>query len=402
LENGRKSGAARRSSLRLWIAGGGTGGHVYPGLAVVQAIAEAAAPATRAAGDSEAPEVLYVGGKGKVEERLARQAGLRFLGVPVGGIHGLPPWRVAWNLTKLALGWLVALLAGLRERPAALFATGGYASVPVALAAWTLRVPILVYLPDLEPGWAVRFIARLATRVAVTVEEAAVHFPPLHPPRKRGGKRGGKVVVTGYPVRAKFGAVDPSEARASMGLAADEPVLLVMGGSTGAQGINRPFCRMLAQVLELAQVVHVTGEIDWSWVQAQREALPEALKVRYHIYDYVHEMEKAFAVADLAICRAGASILGELPFFGLPAVLVPYPHAWRYQRVNADWLAERGAAVRLDEERLDEELLPTLRRLLAERETRAAMAERMQVLARPDAAVCLARELLALAKGDCR
>ncbi len=327
---------------------------------------------------------------------------MRFLGVPVGGIHGLPPWRVAWNLTKLALGWLVALLAGLRERPAALFATGGYASVPVALAAWTLRVPILVYLPDLEPGWAVRFIARLATRVAVTVEEAAVHFPPLHPPRKRGGKRGGKVVVTGYPVRAKFGAVDPSEARASMGLAADEPVLLVMGGSTGAQGINRPFCRMLAQVLELAQVVHVTGEIDWSWVQAQREALPEALKVRYHIYDYVHEMEKAFAVADLAICRAGASILGELPFFGLPAVLVPYPHAWRYQRVNADWLAERGAAVRLDEERLDEELLPTLRRLLAERETRAAMAERMQVLARPDAAVCLARELLALAKGDCR
>jgi UDP-N-acetylglucosamine--N-acetylmuramyl-(pentapeptide) pyrophosphoryl-undecaprenol N-acetylglucosamine transferase len=329
-----------------------------------------------------------------------RRAGLRFLGVPAGGVHGLPPWQVAWNLTKLARGWLVALLAGLRERPAALFATGGYASVPVALAAWTLRVPILVYLPDLEPGWAVRFIARLATRVAVTVEEAAAHFPPLHPPRRRGGKRGGsKVVVTGYPVRAAFGAVDPAEARAAMGLTADGPVLLVMGGSTGARGINRPFCGMLAQVLELAQVVHVTGEIDWPWVQAQREALPERLKARYHIYDYVHEMEKVFAIADLAICRAGASILGELPFFGLPAILVPYPHAWRYQRVNADWLAERGAAVRLDEERLGEELLPTLRRLLGQRETRAAMAERIGALARPDAAARLARELLALAQG---
>jgi UDP-N-acetylglucosamine--N-acetylmuramyl-(pentapeptide) pyrophosphoryl-undecaprenol N-acetylglucosamine transferase len=348
--------------------------------------------------DNGAPDVLYVGGKGKVEEHLAWRAGLRFLGVPAGGIHGLPPWRVAWNLTKLARGWLAALLAGLRERPAALFATGGYASVPVALAAWMLRVPILVYLPDMEPGWAVRFIARLATRVAVTVEEAAVHFPPSVPPACGGDERGGKVLVTGYPVRAEFHSVDRAEARASMGLATGEPVLLVMGGSTGAQGINRPFCGMLEQVLELAQAVHVTGRIDWPWVQEQREALPEALKARYHIYDYVHEMGKAFAAADLVICRAGASILGELPFFGLPAVLVPYPHAWQYQRVNADWLTERGGAIRLDEERLGEELLPTLQRLLGQHEARAAMAERMQALARPDAAARLAGELMALAR----
>jgi UDP-N-acetylglucosamine--N-acetylmuramyl-(pentapeptide) pyrophosphoryl-undecaprenol N-acetylglucosamine transferase len=313
---------------------------------------------------------------------------LSFVGVPVGGIHGLPPWRVAWNLTKLAWGWLAVLLMGLRERPAALFATGGYASVPVALAAWMLRVPILVYLPDMEPGWAVRFIARLATRVAVTVEEAAVHFP-AH-----------KVVVTGYPVRAEFRGVDRAEARASLGLEADAPALLVMGGSTGAQGVNRPFCGMLEQVLELAQVVHVTGKIDWPWVQERREALPEPLKARYHIYDYVHEMGKAFAAADLVICRAGASVLGELPFFGLPAVLVPYPHAWEYQRGNADWLVERGAAVCLKEERLSDELLPTLRRLLGEREARAAMAERMQALARPDAAARLAGELMALAQAS--
>jgi UDP-N-acetylglucosamine--N-acetylmuramyl-(pentapeptide) pyrophosphoryl-undecaprenol N-acetylglucosamine transferase len=360
-------------------------------------VAAAVARATHADAGSEALDILYVGGRGDVEERLVRRAGLRFLGVPAGGVHGLPPWQVAWNLTKLARGLLAALLAGLRERPAALFATGGYASVPVALAAWVLRVPILVYLPDLEPGWAVRFIARLATRVAVTVEEAAAHFLPLHPPRQRGQRGGSKVVVTGYPVRAAFGAVDPVEARAEIGLEPEAPVLLVMGGSTGAQGINRPFCGMVAQILESAQVVHVTGEIDWPWVQAQREALPEPLKARYHIYDYVHAMEKTFAVADLAICRAGASILGELPFFGLPAVLVPYPHAWRYQRVNADWLAERGAAIRLDEERLEEELLPTLRRLLDEPEARAAMAQRMRALARPDAAARLADELLALA-----
>jgi UDP-N-acetylglucosamine--N-acetylmuramyl-(pentapeptide) pyrophosphoryl-undecaprenol N-acetylglucosamine transferase len=331
------------------------------------------------------PEILYVGGKGKVEEQLAARAGLRFVGVPVGGIHGLPPWQVAWNLIKLALGWLAVLLMGLRERPAALFATGGYASVPVALAAWMLRVPILVYLPDMEPGWAVRFIARLAARVGVTVEEAAAHFP-AH-----------KAVVTGYPVRAEFHQIDRSEARSAFGLSPEAPVLLVMGGSTGAQGINRPFCEMLEQVLELAQVIHVTGKIDWPWIQERREALPAALHARYQVHDYVHDMGKAFAAADLAVCRAGASILGELPFFGLPAVLVPYPHAWEYQRVNADWLAERGAAVWLREERLSEDLLPTLRQLLGERETRAAMAEHMRALARPDAAARLAGELLALA-----
>lgn len=380
MENGLRGESARPSSLRLWIAGGGTGGHVYPGLAVVQALAT---PAVEE-GDVS-PEILYVGGKGKVEEQLAARAGLRFVGVPVGGIHGLPPWQVAWNLIKLALGWLAVLLMGLRERPAALFATGGYASVPVALAAWMLRVPILVYLPDMEPGWAVRFIARLAARVGVTVEEAAAHFP-AH-----------KAVVTGYPVRAEFHQIDRSEARSAFGLSPEAPVLLVMGGSTGAQGINRPFCEMLEQVLELAQVIHVTGKIDWPWIQERREALPAALHARYQVHDYVHDMGKAFAAADLAVCRAGASILGELPFFGLPAVLVPYPHAWEYQRVNADWLAERGAAVWLREERLSEDLLPTLRQLLGERETRAAMAEHMRALARPDAAARLAGELLALA-----
>jgi UDP-N-acetylglucosamine--N-acetylmuramyl-(pentapeptide) pyrophosphoryl-undecaprenol N-acetylglucosamine transferase len=354
---------------------------VYPGLSVVQALTPLAAK-----DPSLALDLLYVGARGRAEEALAARAGLRFFGVPAGGIHGLPPWQVAWNLIKLGWGWLAATLHGFWERPAALFVTGGYASIPAALAAWTLRVPILLYLPDIVPGWAVRFIARLATKVAVTVEDAAVHFPAR------------KVVVTGYPVRAAFHAVDRAAARASLGLQAEEAVLLVMGGSTGAQGINRPFDKVLEQVLEMAQVVHVTGVIDWPSVQERREMLPETLKVRYHIYDYVYEMGKVFAAADLAVCRAGASVLGELPFFGLPAVLVPYPHAWDYQRVNADWLADRGAAVRLDQEKLESDLLPTLRRILEDGETIKEMAQQARNLARPDAATSLARELLSLAR----
>jgi len=344
-------------------------------------------------------EVLYVGGKGGVEERLVTRAGscpplsrggrggLRFVGVPAGGVHGLAPWRVAQNLVKLMRGWGAAYRLGRRERPAALFATGGYASIPVALAARTLRVPILVYLPDVEPGLAVRLIARLAARVAVTVEDSRAYFPPH------------KVVVTGYPVRHEFHGLNRAEARASLGLMSGEPVLLVTGGSRGARSINWALSGVLERILELAQVVHVSGELDWPWVAERRDALPAGPRARYHAFPYLHEeMGPALAAADLAVCRAGASTLGELPFFGLPAVLVPYPHAWRYQRVNAAWLAGRGAAVVLEDERLTEELLPALRRLLSDREGLAQMAQRSRALARPDAAARLAEELRALVK----
>lgn len=360
--------------MRIWIAGGGTGGHVYPGLAVVQAL--------RAAGD---PEITYVGGRGGIEEQLAAREGLPFVGIPAGGVHGLAPRVAAQNVWRLIRGWRVACQLGRSARPLALFATGGYASVPVALAAWALRVPILVYLPDIEPGLAVRFIARLAARVAVTVEDSGEYFASR------------KVVVTGYPVRAEFEDLDREEAREALGLAADEPVLLVMGGSRGARSLNRALGNVLEQVLDMAQVVHLSGELDWPWVSRRREELPERLKGRYHAAPYLHEMGYALAAADLAVCRAGASTLGEMPFFGLPAILVPYPYAWRYQRVNADWLANRGAAVTLEDERLEGELLPMLRQLLTDRKRLTQMGDRAQALSRPDAAARLAKTLLTLA-----
>ncbi|MCP4539055.1 MAG: undecaprenyldiphospho-muramoylpentapeptide beta-N-acetylglucosaminyltransferase [Chloroflexi bacterium] len=362
-------------SVRIWIAGGGTGGHVYPGLAVVQALA---------AKSGADVQFVYVGGEGGVEEQLAEHAGLRFVGVSAGGVHGLAPRRVVQNLIKLTRGWWSAYRLGRQERPAAMFATGGYASVPVALAAWALRVPILVYLPDIEPGLAVRAIARLAKQVAVTVDDSCAHFLAR------------KVVVTGYPVRAEFQGLDRAEARAALGLS-PENVLLVMGGSTGARSINQALSGSLEQVLELTQVVHVSGKLDWPWVEEQRESLPLALQARYHAFSYLHDMGAALAAADLTVCRAGASTLGELPFFGLPAVLVPYPHAWRYQRINAEWLASRGAAEQVDDAQLPVELLPTVRRLLGDRAVLQSMSDRMQALTRPDAAAQLADKLLALA-----
>jgi len=333
---------------------------------------------------ADEPDVTYVGGRGGIEEALTARAGVRFVGIPAGGVHGLAPWRAAQNVFKLIRGWWAALRLGRRERPAALFATGGYASVPVALATWILGVPILVFLPDVEPGLAVRFIARLASRVAVTVEESRAHFPDH------------KVEVTGYPVREDFYGVDPIEAREALGLAKEGLVLLVVGGSRGARSINIALKENLERVLEMAQVVHLSGQLDWPWVRESRDSLSEGLRERYVAAPYLHEMGYALASADLALCRAGASALGELPFFGLPAVLVPYPHAWRYQRVNAEWLAERGAAVMLKDEQLEDELEPTLRQLLADEERLERMANRARALSRPDSAARLANILVAL------
>jgi UDP-N-acetylglucosamine--N-acetylmuramyl-(pentapeptide) pyrophosphoryl-undecaprenol N-acetylglucosamine transferase len=349
---------------------------VYPGLAVVQAL--------RAAGE---PEITYVGGRGGIEEELAARAGLRFASIPAGGVHGLALVTAAQNIVKLIQGWREAYVLGREERPDVLFATGGYASVPVALAARALRVPILVYLPDIEPGLAVRFIARLAARVAVTVGDSRRYFADR------------KVVVTGYPVRAEFHDLDPGEARDALGLAHDEPVVLVMGGSRGARSINRALGSVLEQVLDMAQVVHLSGELDWPWVAERRDALPGRLRERYHAVPYLHEMGYALASADLAVCRAGASTLGEMPFFGLPAILVPYPHAWRYQRVNAEWLTDRGAAVTLKDDALEQELLPRLRQLLMDRKRLTQMGAHARALSRPDAAVHLAESLLMLQQG---
>ncbi len=272
-----------------------------------------------------------------------------------------------------------------RQRPSAVFATGGYASVPVALAAAARRVPILVYLPDIEPGLAVRVIARVAARVAVTVRDSQEYFA------------GKKVVVTGYPVRAEFVGLDREVGRRALGLAPHDPVLLVMGGSRGARSLNRALGDVLKPVLQMAQVVHLTGELDWSWVSELRERLPGELRGRYHTFSYLHDIGYALAAADLVVCRAGASTLGELPFFGLGAVLVPYPHAWRYQRVNAEWLTDRGAAVTLEDQRLERELLPTLQQLLTDRELLKHMGDRASELSQPDAAVRLAQILLTLA-----
>ncbi len=324
-----------------------------------------------------------------MEGELVDRAGIPFIGIPGGGLHGVGVTRVLRNGWDLLRAFFAAQKHLRQEQPAALLTTGGYISGPVAAAARLHYTPILVFVPDIEPAQSVKAIARLAARVAVSVPASLRYFAER------------KAVVTGYPLGRRITGWTRQAGREALGLDPQVPLLLVFGGSRGARSINRALLERVEALTALAEVLHVTGTLDWPEVAAAREALPAGVRARYHIHPYLHDrMGAALAAADLAVSRAGAGVLGEFPHFGLPAILVPYPYAWRYQRVNADWLAHRGAAVVVEDGELSAEMVPAVAALLEDEARRRQMAEAARAVARPDAAQRIAKLLLTLGQGD--
>jgi UDP-N-acetylglucosamine--N-acetylmuramyl-(pentapeptide) pyrophosphoryl-undecaprenol N-acetylglucosamine transferase len=323
-----------------------------------------------------------VGGETGMERALVEREGLAFQNIPAAGVHGVGLITMPRNLILLGRGILAATRILRQFDPDVLFFTGGYVAVPVALAGRS--VPILLYVPDIEPGIALKSLARFSDRIAVTTEQSQKYFNK-------------KVFETGYPLREDLALWDRQTAYEHLGISGELPCLLVFGGSQGARSINTAVLRHLRALLQRFEVIHLTGELDWQTINAERERLPEELAARYHVLSYLHEMGAALAAADLVVSRAGASCLGEFPLFGLPAVLVPYPHAWRYQKVNADYLARRGAAVLLEDHRLNDELFLTLSVLLDNPNKLKAMRAAMFELSHPRAADKIASALIQLA-----
>lgn len=347
---------------------------MYPALSVLKALG------------SNVNQVLWVGGQGGMETSLVQRAGIPFTAIPAAGVHGVGLRLLPRNI-GLALRGMTASRRVLRDfRPDVLLFTGGYVAAGMALAA--RQYPTLVYVPDIEPGLALKFLVRFADVIAITAEESRAFLPANK-----------QVVVTGYPTRLDFGAWDPAAGLARLGLRADLPVLLVFGGSRGAHSINQAVSACLPKLLEDFQVLHVTGELDYAEVQKTVENLSTDQRSRYKVFPYLHEeMGAAFAAAALVVSRAGAATLGEYPLFELPAILVPYPHAWRYQKVNAAYLVSRGAAVVLPDERLNTELLPLIQSILGNAEMLSSMRKAMRALAIPDAANQIAGRLRELAE----
>lgn len=289
-------------------------------------------------------------------------------------------WTAVNSLLRMRRG-AAQCAAIVREfRPDVVFITGGYVAAPVAWAAWRAHVPLMIYLPDVTPGQAIRWTSRLATRVAVSFPEVAHHF-------------GDKAVVTGYPVRQELFTLDRAAARKALGLDPDLPVLLVMGGSRGARSINRAIEAALPTLLPRCQVIHVSGQLDWPAVEKTAKQAPKALAHRYRAYPYLHEMPTALAAADLVIARAGAATLAEFPALGLPSILVPYPYSGQHQDANAAFMVKHGAALVLSDGDLAGKLTSTVLTLLGAPDLLMAMSEAASRLACRDAAANIVKEL---------
>ena len=320
-----------------------------------------------------------------MERKLVLDAALELDGyheVFAGPIHGVNPLRAFVSLVKLGIGAIQSLVKLLQIRPRVILLTGGWANLPIALAARLLGIPIVIFLPDIEPGLTIKVLQRFAQKIAITVKESARYFPA------------GNAVVTGYPLQENRLSATRESALERFQLDASRKTLLVFGGSRGARSINIALGACLGRLLaDGLQVLHITGELDWE--RAMREAGEWRDHPNYQAFPYLHDdMGLAFAAADLVVCRAGASTLAELPLFALPAILVPYPYAWRYQKVNADYLSGRGAAIRLDDEDLSDRLYDEIALLFHHEARLREMSEGSRALDNPDGAAALARLLI--------
>ena len=316
-----------------------------------------------------------------MERQLVQESGLAFAAyheLHAGPIHGVNPVRILFSLIKLSIGSLQAIFKLSSIRPRVILMTGGWANLPLAFGATLLRVPSVIFLPDIEPGLTIKVLQRFARRVAITVPESETFFPRE------------KTVVTGYPLHQDRLTATRDRAICHFQLDASLKTLLVFGGSRGARNINIALGDQLERLLDAKmQILHITGAFDWERTMEQVGKLSE--NPRYHAFPYLHdEMGLALAAADLVVCRAGASTLAELPLFGLPAILVPYPYAWRYQRVNADYLSERGAALRLNDEDLPQKLYDTVMTLIGNEKRLAEMRAKSAAQAHPGGARSLA------------
>ncbi len=277
----------------------------------------------------------------------------------------------------------LALLLALR--PAAIFTTGGYVALPIAVAASALRIPVALWEGNVVPGRSVRAIARLAAVRAVSFGATCRRLPR-------------PCLVTGTPIR-DLGSVDRLAARGHFEIPADARAVLVFGGSQAVRRFEAAVEGALPELAERAIVLHVTGEAAYAGALERREALPGALRERYRPYPFLRdEMRDALAAADLIVGRAGSSTIAEATALGTPLVLVPYPHAAGHQAANAAVASDTGAAIVIPDEAFDGHALLEAVEVLADPRRHLEMAAASRALGRPGAAAAVAEIVLRLAE----
>jgi UDP-N-acetylglucosamine--N-acetylmuramyl-(pentapeptide) pyrophosphoryl-undecaprenol N-acetylglucosamine transferase len=364
--------------VKILIAGGGTGGHVFPGIAVAEELRT----------HHPQVQVVFVGGRRGLESQAVPEAGFRLRTLATSGFARRRPWTWPWAALVNLFGFFQAVWIVLSEQPKAVLGTGGYVSGPVSVAAKLLGCPLLLQEQNSIPGLTNRWLARIADEVHLSFLEARRWFP-----------RRDHLKVTGNPVRSFILSGEREQALREFKLDGSRPTLFIFGGSLGAKRINAAALDALRRLKGRfsVQCILQTGREDHDAVAATvaREQLPAT------VLAFVRQMHLAYAAADLVVCRAGAMTIAEIAVCGRPSILIPYPYAAHdHQSVNASNLADRGAAVVLEDAKLDgDRLAQEIAHLLADRQLLSRMSANARLFARPDAAARLARALVAWAEG---
>jgi len=360
--------------MTIVFAGGGTGGHLYPAIAIANEIKSRMPDA----------DITFVGTKGKIESRIVPSLGFPLKEIWISGFQR----RLSLGTILFPLKVLVSLTQSIllirKKAPDAVVGTGGYVCGPVVAAAQILRRRTLIQEQNSYPGATTRLLAPRADQVHVTFERS-----------RRFLKRQDNVYVSGNPVRGVIGSVLREDASHFFNLDSSKRTVLIFGGSSGASSINTAAKGLVKTLVEQSvQVIWQTGDKDFASLAALMKTQMRGLC----LYSYISEMEYAYAASDLVICRAGATSLAEIARVGIASVLVPYPFAAAdHQTENAKAMAEAGASVIIADSQLTSSLIETVQGLISDLPTLNRMAQSAKRLGKPEAARTIADAVIRLA-----
>ncbi len=370
--------------MRVIIAGGGTGGHIYPGLTVAKTLLERVPDA----------KILFVGTGRGLEVDVVPREGFELRLIDVAGFRRKLSFETVVTSYRAFKSVFQAGAIIRSFRPQVVVGTGGYVSGPVVLAAWLQGVPTLIHEQNALPGFTTRILSRIAGVVALTYSESNRYFPKTV-----------KTRLTGNPIRRSILDTTRNEGLAAFGFDPGMPTLLVFGGSQGARAINKAMVQILPIITKLQdiQILYQTGRRDYDWVMKELGVSCRGIlgTSRLMVKDYIYRMDYAIACADLVVSRAGAISIAEITGRGLPSILIPYPSsAEGHQEKNAEALESAGAALVIHEKDLTpESLLQAVNGLINDENKRRRMAGKSRELGRPSAADDLVDIVMSLARG---
>ncbi len=323
--------------MRVIVSGGGTGGHIYPGVAIAKKIKE----------KNKNAEVLFIGSKNGLEKDLVPKEGFKIKFIEVEGLNKKISLKTFSSIKKVFKGYSQARKIIKDFKPDVVIGTGGYVCGPVVLAASRRNIPTIIHEQNAIPGMTNKILSKFCGKIAITFKESEKFFPK------------DKVIYTGNPIRNQILKADKKLSREKLGFSKEKLLVLAVGGSRGAKNLNNAVLNIIPEIKKNnMQLLFITGELGYNDIIKEASNRKYDLDSNVKIIPYLYEMENALAACDIIVSRAGATILSEVTALAIPAVLIPSPYvANNHQELNADALVKEGAAIKLKEEDLKGSLL---------------------------------------------